>query len=376
MKVAIVHDWLTGMRGGERILNIFCQLFPQAEIFTLFHFKGTVSDIIESRPIHTSFLQKFPGIARHYRNYLPLFPLAVESFKLKGFDLIISSSHCVAKGVRKPEGAFHFSYCFTPMRYIWVFFEQYFGSYPFWKKNAIRLIGRFLKKWDLTTLERVDEFVAISETIKKRIKNIYGRDSEVIYPPVEVNKFEIGQPEEKEDFYLCVSALVAYKRIDIIIDAFNKLEDKKLLIVGDGNLRKELEARKTSANIKFLGWIEDDKLVEIYKKARAFIYAAEEDFGIAPVEAQSAGLPVIAYGRGGVTESVIPLNGKASDRTPSGLFFYQQDSSSLLEAILEFEKLSKEFNPEECRRNALRFSEENFRKNILNFVKAKMGKVN
>jgi glycosyltransferase involved in cell wall biosynthesis len=372
MRIAIVHDWLIGMRGGERILDIFCEIFPEAEIFTLIYRKGALTSRIESRPIHTSFLQKFPFIKEKYRNYLPLFPIAVESFNLKKFDLIISSSHCVAKGAKKRKDAYHFCYCYTPMRYIWVFFDQYFGNYPLWKKLVIKGVGKYLKRWDIVTLDRVDEFIAISKTIQKRIKNIYKRDSTVIYPPVEVDKFKVDTSIKKEDFYLCVSALVPYKRIDIIIDAFNELKDKKLFIVGDGNIRGELERKKISDNVKFLGWINHNHLNELYQKAKAFIYAAEEDFGIAPVEAQAAGTPVIAYGRGGTSETVVPLNGEKKQK-PTGLFFFQQSKEALIEAIEEFEKNQNVFSPYEIRENALRFSKESFIKNIKNFIKNKVG---
>jgi hypothetical protein len=190
------------MRGGERILNVFCKIFPQAELFTLIHDKGSVDRILEDRPIHTSFLQNLPGAKTKYRNYLPLFPTAVESLDLKGFDLVISSSHCVAKGAKNPKGSKHFCYCYTPMRYMWVFFDQYFGSYPPWKKSLVWLTGEYLKKWDIATLHRVDEFVAISQTIKSRIKDVYDRDSRVIYPPVEIDKFKFD-PSAKEANIMC-----------------------------------------------------------------------------------------------------------------------------------------------------------------------------
>ena len=362
------------MRGGERILNVFCKIFPQAELFTLIHNKGSVDRILESRPIHTSFLQNLPGVNTNYRNYLPLFPLAIESFDLKGFDLVISSSHCVAKGAKKPKDAFHFCYCYTPMRYMWVFFDQYFGSYPPWKKSLVRLFGEYLKKWDLDTLPRVDEFVAISNTIKERIRDVYSRDSTVIYPPVEIDKFKFDPLRKKGDYYVCVSALVPYKKVDIMIDAFNMMPDKKLVIVGDGNVRKEWEARKRSPNIKFMGWVDHTEVVRICEGAKAFIFAAFEDFGIAPVEAQALGLPVIAFGLGGTTETVIPINGPSKGRNPTGLFFFEQTAGSLIEAINEFEKKEGEFNPLDCRHNAERFSEDKFVGSIKNFVKQKTGK--
>ncbi len=361
------------MRGGERILNVFCKIFPQAELFTLIHDKGSIDHILEDRPIYTSFLQNLPRIKENYRNYLPLFPLAVESFNLKGYDLIISSSHCVAKGIKKPKGSFHFCYCYTPMRYMWVFFDQYFGSYPPWKKSLVRLFGEYLKRWDLNTLPRVDEFVAISKTIKDRIKDIYNRDSTVIYPPVEIDKFKFNPLRGKGDYYVCVSALVPYKKVDIMIEAFNRMPDKKLVIVGDGNVRKEWENNKTSSNIKFTGWVNHDEVVKICEGARAFLFAAFEDFGIAPVEAQALGLPVIAYGKGGATETVIPINGSPKSANPTGLFFFEQTADSFTEAINEFEKREGEFNPLDCRRNAERFSEDKFIGSIKDFVKEKMG---
>lgn len=363
------------MRGGERILNVFCKIFPQAELFTLIHDKGSVDHILEDRPIHTSFLQNFPKIKTKYRNYLPLFPLAVEGLNLKGFDLVISSSHCVAKGAKKPKGAFHFCYCYTPMRYIWTFFDQYFGAYPPWKKSIVRLFGEYLKRWDIATLPRVDEFVAISKTIKDRIRDVYGRDSTVIYPPVEVDKFKFDPFRRKGDYYVCVSALVPYKRVDILVEAFNRMSGKKLVIVGDGDARKEWESKKASPDIKFTGWVDHDEVVRICRGAKAFLFAAFEDFGIAPVEAQALGLPVIAYGKGGTTETVIPLNGPSKSADPTGLFFFEQTPESVIEAVNDFERKEGEFNPQDARRSAERFSEDKFVDNIRSFVKAKTGKV-
>lgn len=365
MRVAIVHDWLLGIRGGERVLEIFCKLFPDAEIFTLFYDKDILTPAIRNRPIHASFLQEWPFIKEKYRNYLPFFPLAVESFDLKGFDLVISSSHCVAKGARKAKGAHHLCYCYTPMRYAWVFFEQYFGDYPFIKKQFVRLVVEYLKKWDLSSLPRVDDFAAISKTVKNRIKDIYGRDSAVIYPPVNVEKFVINPSNKQKDYYVCVCALVPYKRVDVIIEAFNILKDKKIIIVGDGNLRGELKRRRISENIKFIERISDEELKSIYQNAKAFVYAAEEDFGIAPLEAQAAGVPVICYEKGGLGETILPT---------TGIFFSEQSAESLISAINEFEKREGEFDPVNCRRNAERFSEDKFVDNIKNFMKEKTGK--
>lgn len=374
MRVAIVHDWLLGMRGGERALDVFCKMFPAAEIFTLFYNKTTLTPTIENRPIHTSFLQGMPFAREKYRNYLPLFPLAVESFDLKGFDLVISSSHCVAKGARKPKNSYHLCYCYTPMRYVWVFFEQYFGDYSPLKKMAVGCVARYLKKWDLATLPRVDDFIGISHTIKRRIKDVYNREAAVIYPPVDIENFRLDPSRKRGDYYLCVSALVPYKRIDIIIDAFNILKDKKIVIVGDGNLREDLERRAVSGNIKFAGRVSDDELAGIYRNAKAFVFAAEEDFGIAPIEAQAVGVPVICYGKGGLSETIIPINSASGASRPTGMFFYEQSVESFVEAINKFEAMEREFNPSNARLNAERFSEDKFRHNIRTFINDKMGK--
>jgi glycosyltransferase involved in cell wall biosynthesis len=352
------------MRGGERILNVFCKIFPKAELFTLVYKKGALDPVLENRAVHTSFLQHLPYSKDHYRNYLPLFPMAVESFDLKGFDLVISSSHCVAKAAKKPRGAFHFCYCYTPMRYAWTFFDQYFGTYPAWKKILVKAVVEDLKRWDVATLPRVDEFVAISNTIHDRIADVYKRDSTVIYPPVEIDKFRFDPGRQSGSYYVCVSALVPYKRIDIMVEAFNRMPDKKLVIVGDGNVRKEWEALKRSSNIEFLGWKGHDEVVNICSGARAFLYAAFEDFGIAPVEAQALGIPVIAYGKGGTSETVIPQE--------TGILFYEQTPQALMDAIMEFEKDEDKFDPAKCRRNAEKYSEDRFVTNIKEFVKKYM----
>lgn len=373
MKVAIIHDWLTGMRGGEKVLEALCELFPQAEIFTLVHTKGALSSTIEQRPIHTSFLQHLPSIEVYYRNYLPLFPLAIESFNLKGFDLIISSSHCVAKAIHKPKNLLHICYCYTPMRYAWKFFDEYFSSYPLWKRLIVACVVWDLKRWDLATLNRVDDFIAISQTVRERIRHIYQREATIIHPPVEVEAFAFSLGTKREDFYLCVSALVPYKRLDILVEAFNRMHDKKIIIVGDGHLRKDLEGRKRSKNIQFLGWVRQADLIELYQKARAFVYPAEEDFGIAPVEAQATGLAVVAYGKGGVSETVVPLDGEFKTQYPTGLFFLTQNCESLIEAIERFEKYEQMFSPQHIREHALKFSRNNFKKNIVEFIQAKLG---
>jgi glycosyltransferase involved in cell wall biosynthesis len=359
MKVALIHDWLTGMRGGEKCLEIFCELFPDATIFTLLHNKGSVSKNIEKMKIKTSFIQHLPKASSKYRNYLPLFPSAIEDFNLKGFDFVLSSSHCVAKGVRVPKGALHICYCYTPIRYAWLFFDEYFGKSNILKKKIISLGLKRLKIWDLKTNETVDFFIAISDNVKDRIKRFYNRDAEVIYPPVEIERFNISGKDE--GFYLIVSALVPYKRIDIAIKAFNILGEK-LIIIGSGNSESELR-KIAKENIEFLGWIDDIKLVDYYKNCRALIFPGEEDFGITPVEAQACGKPVIAFGKGGLLETVTP---------ETGVFFYKQTPEALIDAVKYFETVKDNFNKDTLRKNALRFDKKIFKDKIKNFVNEKL----
>jgi glycosyltransferase involved in cell wall biosynthesis len=355
MKVAIVHDWLTGMRGGEKCLEVFCELFPDATLFTLLHKKGSVSGIIENMRIKTSFIQYLPGVEKHYRNYLPLFPSAIESFDLRGFDLVLSSSHCVAKGARIPKNALHICYCYTPMRYAWMFFEEYFGNYGYLKKKLVTSILKGLRKWDLKTNENVDFFIGISDNIKNRIKQFYGREACVIYPPVDVTDLDVS--DKDDNFYLVVSALVPYKRVDIAVEAFNRL-GKKLKIVGSGNSVNELK-KTAKDNIEFLGWVDDFGLRDYYQKCSALIFPGEEDFGIVPVEAQACGKPVIAFAKGGALETITP---------ETGVFFKEQTVDSLVEAVQLFEKTKQRFTKEAARNNALRFSREIFKQKIKEFI--------
>lgn len=386
MKVAIAHDWLTGMRGGEKCLEVFCELFPEATIFTLLHNKGSVSPAIEKMRIETSFIQSLPGAATKYRDYLPLFPRAIESFDLRGFDLVLSSSHCAAKGVKVPEGPTHICYCYTPMRYAWVFFNEYFGNLNPVKRKIVSIIIERLKRWDLRTNENVDFFIAISDNVRNRIKSFYNREADVIYPPVETDRF--GLSTEEGVFYLIVSALVPYKRIDIAVKAFNIL-GKKLVIIGTGNSEAELR-KMAGPSIEFLGWVDNDKIAEYYSRASAIIFPGEEDFGIVPVEAQACGRPVIAYARGGVLETVTPINpqprtsderppcAKASEGRPAksdepgGVFFYQQTPQALIDAVEYFESVKDSFNPQGLRKNALRFDRGVFKEKIREYLEERI----
>ncbi len=363
-KVALIHDWLTGMRGGEKCLELFCQIFPQAEIFTLLHLKGTVSPIIESHKIHSSYIQKIPFVAKRYRYYLPLFPSAIENFDLTGFDLVLSSSHCVAKGVLPDTNARHVCYCYTPMRYAWDMRHEYFPlrKLRFFKRHTIPMILNYLRVWDVCANSRVDEFIAISEHVAKRIHRNYRRDAEVIYPPVDAHYFVPGQ--QQEDFYLMVSALAPYKRVDLAIEAFNKL-GFPLHIIGSGQDEKRLR-KMAGPNITFHGWLPDEQVLEYYQKCRAFIFPGEEDFGITPLEAMACGKPVVAYKRGGATETIIGYMPGRKDFT--GVFFDEQTPDSLLDAIRLARKL--DFSPANIREHALTFDKERFIQQIKNRFKA------
>lgn len=379
LKVAIVHDWLTGMRGGERCLEIFCELDPQADLFTLLHCRGTVSEAIERMRIQTSFLQHLPLAKRLYRYYLPLFPLAVEGFDFRGYDLILSSSHCVAKGAIPPPGALHISYVHTPMRYAWDMYEAYFGGDRLGMMGRLlvpRLMGR-LRRWDLAASERVHHFVAISSHVADRIHRHYGREAVVIHPPVDVERFQVAEGEG--EYYLVVSALAPYKRIDLAIQAFNRLKIP-LKVVGWGPEEGRLRAM-AGQTVEFLGRRSDEEVAGLYARCRAVLFPGEEDFGIVPLEAQASGRPVIAYGKGGVLETVVPLKGPLESsivqnveretwnvERATGVFFYEQTAEALIQAVRLFEMNLRRFEPKRLRDHALRFDRAVFKAKILRFV--------
>ncbi|MCK9555540.1 glycosyltransferase [bacterium] len=369
-RIALAHDWLTGMRGGEKCLDAMCDLFPDADIFTLLHRKGSVSEKIEKHRIITSYLQKIPGSCGFYRYLLPLFPGAVEKFDLSGYDLVISSSHCAAKGIKTTGNQKHICYCHTPVRYVSDMARVYFDRGKFGKARYSAL-SPFLKRferWDTENSGRVDYFVANSLNVKKRILRRYGVDSTVIYPPVDTEKF---YNNKSEDFYLVVSAFAPYKKVDLAIKAFNRL-GRKLIVIGSGQDEKGLK-KMASSNIEFLGWVGDNEIREYYSRCKAFIFPGEEDFGITPVEAQASGKPVIGYGRGGQTETVRSLD-KFKDDNPTGVFFYEQNVEALAEAVRVFENNCGFFDPEKIRHNAERFNRGRFLSEFKSFVIAKFGR--
>ncbi|MCK5708328.1 MAG: glycosyltransferase [Candidatus Aureabacteria bacterium] len=323
MNTALVHDWLNGMRGGEKVLEHICSLFPNAPIFTLHSEKNKISEIINAHKTSNSFIQNLPFKKSIYRYYLPLFPKAIEKFKFDDFDLAISTSHCAAKGIKVDNSTCHICYCFTPMRYVWSLADQYFGKNPV-KRALLKPFLSYLKKWDFESSKRVNRFITISKTTQKRIKAFYGRESSIIYPPCNI---PFSPVNDKEDFYLIISALVPYKKIDLAINVFNELK-YPLKIAGSGPDEKRLK-KIAGPNISFSGWISEDEKIDLYKKAKAFIFPGVEDFGITPLESISCGTPVIALKEGGALETI---------NEETGIFFDSQSEQSLKEAVLKFHK--------------------------------------
>lgn len=353
MRVALVHDWLNGMRGGEKILEVLCELFPDAVVHTLLLDRARLSPTIAGMEIRASLLQRLPFSRTHYRYYLPLFPHLVERFDLRGFDLVISTSHCVAKGARAPRGAPSLCYCLTPMRYVWYFGDEYFGRWG-WKRALTKPAFAFLKRWDISSAARVDRWLAISETVAARVKKIYHRDAEVLYPPVDAGFYTPGGGAG--NYHLVVSALVPYKRLDVAVRAFNELR-LPLKIVGEGPERARLEAL-AGPGIEFLGWRTNEEIRGLYRGCRAFIFPGEEDFGITPLEVQACGRPVIALGRGGALETVIPGE--------TGIFFDAQEPAALAAAVRRAERMR--FDPAAARLNAERFDRPIFKERLARWI--------
>jgi glycosyltransferase involved in cell wall biosynthesis len=349
LRVAFVHDWLTGMRGGERVLEGLCRLYPQAELFTLVHVRGSVSPTIEGRPVHTSFVQRLPLSARYYRQCLPLFPFAIEQFDLDRFDLVVSSSHCAAKAVVTPGRARHICYCHSPMRYAWDQFEAYFGAARVGRTRSALLRGvmRQMARWDAATASRVDRFVANSRHVAGRIARYYNREATVVYPPVDTAFFH-PDGTAPGDYFLVVSALVPYKRIDLAIAAAAEA-GVRLKIAGVGNERPRLE-RLAGASVEFLGRVSNDTVRDLYRGARAVLMPGEEDFGIVPVEAQACGRPAVALAAGGALETI--------EDGVTGVLVSEATVGSLADGIRRAARDG--FDPQVLRARAERFSEERF----------------
>lgn len=329
MKVALVHDWLIHMRGGEKVLEGMAEVFPDAVIYTLFCNRAKISPSLQRMKIKTSFLQYLPGIRNYYRFLLPFLPFIIKSLRIREADLVFSSSHCVAKGITIPEGAVHLCYCHTPMRYLWGFEKDYFPNVPFFLEPVLSLLKKWLRYFDLSSNRHVHHFIANSENIRSRIKKYYQREAAVIYPPLDTAMYEsTGEMKKPSDYYLVVSAFVPYKRIDLVIEAFNTL-DRKLLIVGSGPMEKDYLNLRKNSKISFLGAVSNQEIKKLYSEAKALIFPTEEDFGIVPLEAQACGSPVIALGKGGALESV-----------KHGHFFPEQTPEALRRAVLEFETLT------------------------------------
>lgn len=360
MRVALVHDWLTGFRGGEKVLHEFAQMFPDADLYTLIHVPGSASREIEQLRIVASPLSRLPGAARHYRKLLPLFPWAIERFELAGYDLVISNSHSFAKGARVPPGTPHLCYCMTPIRYAWDLADQYLGRGP--RRELAAPLLAYLRSWDRRTSSpaRVTEVVAISSAIADRVRRAWGREARVVYPGVDVARFR-GLATKQGDFYFMLGGFVPYKAEGLAIEAF-RASGRPLVIAGDGPTRAALE-RGAPANVRFLGRVSDAELDDLYARCRALVYPQLEDFGMIAVEAQAAGKPVIAFGQGGAAETVVGPSDSAG-RAPTGVFFAEPTPKSLAAALSAFEELEPKLDAQAIRANAERFSLENFRAGI------------
>lgn len=362
MKTALVHDWLVSPVGGaENTLKEILTLYPSAPIHTLlWNPKAFEQTPFANAEVHTSFIQKMPKAIDKFRKYLPLFPLAIEQFDLSAYDLILSSSHCVAKGVLTHSEQTHICYCHTPMRYAWDLCHEYLRNANLERgvKGALaRFFLHYLRNWDANSARRVDHFIANSHFVARRIQKLYGREPEVIYPPVDTRFFSLC--EKKENYYLTSSRLVPYKKIDLIVEAFTYLPDQKLVIIGDGPEAEKIK-KMAPQNVEFLGYQSNETLREHMQKAKAFLFAALEDFGITPIEAMSCGTPVIALGKGGTAETVL--------HEKTGLHFANQTALEIQNAVLAFEKIQDRFDPKQIHEHALSFNAERFRSQLSQFI--------
>lgn len=363
MKVAVVCDWLVVYAGAERVVEQILNIYPEADLFCLVDFlPENERGFIKNKRTHTTFIQNLPGAKKHYRSYLPLMPIAIEQLDVTGYDLVISSSHCVAKGILTGPNQIHISYVHSPIRYAWDLAHQYLDEANLnhgLKGMMAKLILHYMRMWDTRTANGVDYFIANSKFIAKRIKKVYGREAEVIYPPVDVESFEYC--EEKEDYYLTASRLVPYKKVKLVVEAFNEMPDKKLVVIGDGPDFAKIKSI-AKENITMMGYQPFAVLKERMQHAKAFVFAAEEDFGITPVEAQACGTPVIAYGKGGALETVV--------ENETGLFFAEQNIKSIEDAIDRF-NIASNISSVKCRKNAEKFGMSRFREELHEYVESR-----
>lgn len=366
--IAFVADWLVTYAGAERVMCEMLKVFPKADLFSVIDFLSDDSrQHFLGKHAKTSFIQKLPKAETKYRNYLPLMPLAIEQLDVSAYDVVLSSSHAVAKGVLTGPDQMHISYVHSPIRYAWDLQHQYLrelGLDKGIKAVIVRWLLHKIRMWDYRTANGVDHFVANSQFISRRIKKVYGRNADVIYPPVETDRFTIE--ESKEEFYFTASRMVPYKKIDLIVEAFSQMPNKKLVVIGNGPDMEKIKS-KAKSNVEILGYQSNEVMQDCMRRAKAFVFAAEEDFGITPVEAQACGTPVIAFGKGGALETV---NSDLLNK-PSGLFFGHQDVQSIVNAVHQFESHVDLYLPENCRANAIKFSDARFREEFNQYVAQK-----
>ncbi|ENT8517482.1 glycosyltransferase family 4 protein [Raoultella sp. FYR_9] len=367
-KISVVADWLVAYAGAERVIAEFINVFPNADLFAVVDFISSENrKYFHGKKVTTTFIQNLPKAKDKYQKYLPLMPLAIEQLDVSKYDIVLSSSHAVAKGILTGPDQLHISYVHSPIRYAWDLQHQYLreaGLERGLKSKLARLILHKIRMWDYRTANGVDHFIANSKFISRRIKKVYGRDSDVIYPPVDVDRFSLV--ESKDDYYFTASRLVPYKRIDLIVEAFSHMPEKKLVVIGDGSEMSKIKSKATK-NIEILGYQPNEVMQSTMQKAKAFVFAAEEDFGITPVEAMACGTPVIAFGKGGTLETVKPIGYEK----PTGVFFKEQSIESVIAAVDEFESSIEIFTPENCRQRAMTFSTERFNTEIEKYVTSK-----
>ncbi|EMM3426577.1 glycosyltransferase family 4 protein [Klebsiella aerogenes] len=368
LDIGIVADWLVTYAGAERVIKEFIDLYPTSELYSVVDFlSDDARKHFHNKKATTTFIQNLPSAKKRYQKYLPLMPLAIEQLDVSAHDIVLSSSHAVAKGVLTGPDQLHISYVHSPIRYAWDLQHQYLREANLntgFKGLLAKWMLHKMRVWDVRTANGVDHFIANSKFISRRIKKVYGRDADVIYPPVDIDRFLLN--EDKDDFYFTASRLVPYKRIDLIVEAFSHMPDKKLVVIGDGSEMNKIKSKATK-NIEILGYQENSVMQDYMQKARAFVFAAEEDFGITPVEAQACGTPVIAFGKGGTLETVRPIG----VNNPTGVFFDKQNISSVIDAVNKLDELIDTVSPEDCRNNAIKFSRERFDSEMKSYIESK-----